>query len=138
MFNNLPEEMIYHLKGFITNEDVSALVFVNKEMYNYLVACMIKQWKDNGRKLVDNVNREKLTILPEDIIVNEWMFFPCINLGAYRTHLSGETHDHLFLSIDRYIRGGIEYPTGINTIAQDENGNRMRGLVDYEVIFYEW
>ena len=135
MLNNLPEEIVYHLKGFITNKDVSALVFVNKEMYKYLVAYMIKQWKDHGRKLVDNVNREKLTILPEDILVNEWMFFP-INPGAYRTHLSGEMHDHFFLTIDRYI-GGIEYPTWRKAIVQDENGNRMRGLVAYEVILFE-
>lgn len=136
MLNNLPEEMVYHLKGFITNEGVSALMFVNKDMYNYLVAYMIKQWKDRGKKLIDNVNREKLTILPEDILVNEWMFFP-INPGAYRTHLSGEMHDHFFLSIDRYIGGRIEYPTWRKAIAQDENGNLMRGMVDYEVILLE-
>lgn len=136
MLNNLPEEMVYHLKGFITNDDVCSLVFVNKEMYNYFVTSMIGEWKNRGRKLVDNVNREKLTILPEDILVNEWMFFP-INPGAYRTHLSGETHDHFFLSIDRYVGGGIEYTTWRKAIAQDENGNLMRGLVDYEVILVE-
>ena len=117
----LPEELIYHISSFISLEGI---MFVNKEMYDYIRKDIIEKWKNRGRSLVDHVNIEKMTVKQENIIINEWIFFS-INQGVYRTHLSGEMHDHLFLSIDRFFREKrkkVDSEMWCKAIVEDENG----------------
>lgn len=132
MVDTFPEEIVYHLSGFIQYEDFSNIIYVNRQLYEYFQPLLLSYWKKRGRSLINYVNNEKLTINRENII-HEWVFFP-ISLGTYRTRLNGEMHDHLFISIDKYIGKNFDYENRKKAIVQDENGNIMRGLVEYEII----
>jgi len=134
MIDSLPEELVYYISEFIS---LQGIMFVNKEMYEYFHQNMIEKWKTRGRFMVDEVNREKMTVNQENVM-NEWIFFS-INPGVYRTRLLGEMHDHLFVSIDRFFRER-EKENGemwCKAIVEDENGYILRGMIEYEVILFE-
>ena len=94
---------------------------------------LIRNWMIKGRCKIDRANIDKLLIKNENILVDEYIFYSRIP-GVYTSKPVGDEHNHLFISLDKFISLYPQYKYFENAIAEDENGNIMRGVVDYETI----
>lgn len=133
MINHLPTDILEYLCSYLSESDCWCVSKSSIYFYTLMKNNLISNWMKRGLYKIDRVNIDKLSIKNENRLVDEYIFYSRI-LGFYFSKPVGDEHNHLFISLDTFISLSSEYKYFENAIAEDENGNIMRGVVQYETI----
>ena len=133
MIINLPEEILEYLLSYIYDTDRWSVSKTSIYFYQLMKNRLIHNWMMNGFCKIARSNLDKLSIKYQNILVGEYVFYYMYD-GVYCSRHEGDEHDSLFIRIDKRKLFSTARHSFEKAIVEDEDGNIIRGLVDYEVI----
>ena len=131
MIIHLPEEILEYVFIILYDTDRWSVSKTSRYFYQLMRNRLIDDWMTMGRCKIVRTILDKLSIKNENILVGEYIFYIVSN-GVYFSKPVGDEHNNLFISIDKdstATRHSFE-----KAIVEDEDGNIIRGVVDYEVL----
>ena len=131
MIIHLPEEILEYVFIILYDTDRWSVSKTSRYFYQLMRNRLIDDWMTMGRCKIVRTILDKLSIKNENILVCEYIFYIVSN-GVYFSKPVGDEHNNLFISIDKdstATRHSFE-----KAIVEDEDGNIIRGVVDYEVL----
>lgn len=133
MIIRLPRDVLEYLYFYLYESDCWSVSKSSKHFYTLMKDKLIDDWITKGCCKITRSNIDKLSIKNENILVDEYIFY-CHIPGVYISKHVRDEHNHLFISIDKFMNSSSRYNNFENAIVEDENGNIIRGVVDYETI----
>lgn len=137
MIIHLPEEILEYVLFYLYDTDRWSVSKTSRYFYQLMRNRLIDDWMTMGRCKIVRTILDKLSIKNENILVGEYIFYIVSN-GVYFSKPVGDEHNNLFISIDNNSYFSHTAAQSLHffekAIVEDEDGNIIRGVVDYEVI----
>lgn len=131
MIIHLPKEILEYLLFYLYDTDRWSTCKNSRYFYQLMRNRLIDDWMMKGCCKITGSILDKLSIKNENILVGEYVFYS-VSSGVYFSKPVGDEHNNLFISIDKNNQRSYNFFE--KAIVEDEDGNIIRGVIDYEVI----